>query len=211
MDTDCAVGLLCCCTAVLLGCRYTLQGLFHPARKVREVYWKIYNTLCIGAQDAILPAFPNVPDDEKNKYCTPEWSSTTSCDGRVRLVPASFGTQCTLVGTQCTLVGTHCTLVGTQCTLVGTQCTLVGSGLFGRALGSASGLTLGQSCWFDQPEASGLVWACAAVRFTIALLIYTWYTDAHVWNRRPCFAQVPMLGTGARCRVPKEYKNIRGH
>ncbi len=29
---------------------YALQGLFHPARKVREVYWKIYNGLYIGAQ-----------------------------------------------------------------------------------------------------------------------------------------------------------------
>lgn len=30
--------------------QYTLQGLFHPARKVREVYWKIYNSLYIGSQ-----------------------------------------------------------------------------------------------------------------------------------------------------------------
>ena len=30
--------------------QYTLQGLFHPARKVREVYWKIYNALYIGSQ-----------------------------------------------------------------------------------------------------------------------------------------------------------------
>ncbi|KAG5458897.1 MAG: hypothetical protein BJ554DRAFT_794, partial [Olpidium bornovanus] len=32
----CAVG-----PSVIL--QYTLQGLFHPARKVREVFWKIYN------------------------------------------------------------------------------------------------------------------------------------------------------------------------
>jgi len=25
--------------------QYALQGLFHPARKIRTVYWKIYNTL----------------------------------------------------------------------------------------------------------------------------------------------------------------------
>ncbi|KAJ8461976.1 hypothetical protein ONZ51_g11204 [Trametes cubensis] len=31
---------------------YTLQGLFHPARKVREVYWRIYNLLYLGAADA---------------------------------------------------------------------------------------------------------------------------------------------------------------
>jgi splicing factor 3B subunit 1 len=26
---------------------YLLQGMFHPARKVREVYWKIYNTMYV--------------------------------------------------------------------------------------------------------------------------------------------------------------------
>lgn len=28
------------------------QGLFHPARKVREVYWRLYNNVYIGAQVA---------------------------------------------------------------------------------------------------------------------------------------------------------------
>lgn len=27
---------------------YTLQGMFHPARRVREVYWKIYNNIYLG-------------------------------------------------------------------------------------------------------------------------------------------------------------------
>lgn len=35
-------------TAIL---QYVLQGLFHPARRVREVYWKIYNSLYMYAQD----------------------------------------------------------------------------------------------------------------------------------------------------------------
>jgi len=48
--------------------QYTLQGLFHPARKVRTVYWKIYNTLYISAQDALVPAFPRIPDDKTNRY-----------------------------------------------------------------------------------------------------------------------------------------------
>jgi splicing factor 3B subunit 1 len=43
---------------------YTLQGLFHPARKVRQVYWKIYNNLYIGAQDALVAFYPRVPDTE---------------------------------------------------------------------------------------------------------------------------------------------------
>lgn len=45
-----------------------MQGLFHPARKVREVYWKIYNTIYIGGQDALIAAYPAIPSDEKNSY-----------------------------------------------------------------------------------------------------------------------------------------------
>ncbi|XP_074659649.1 splicing factor 3B subunit 1-like isoform X2 [Tubulanus polymorphus] len=48
--------------------QYTLQGLFHPARKVRDVYWKVYNTVYIGAQDAMIPSFPRIPNDVKNQY-----------------------------------------------------------------------------------------------------------------------------------------------
>ena len=28
---------------------FLLQGLFHPARRVREVYWSLYNNLYIGS------------------------------------------------------------------------------------------------------------------------------------------------------------------
>lgn len=48
--------------------QYTLQGLFHPARKVREVYWKIYNNLYIGSQDSMIPAYPRLEDDVLNTY-----------------------------------------------------------------------------------------------------------------------------------------------
>ncbi|KAI7993152.1 Splicing factor 3B subunit 1 [Camellia lanceoleosa] len=47
---------------------YCLQGLFHPARKVREVYWKIYNLLYIGAQDALVAAYPVLDDEEHNVF-----------------------------------------------------------------------------------------------------------------------------------------------
>lgn len=43
---------------------YTLQGLFHPARKVRQVYWRVYNNLYVGAQDALVAFAPRVPDPE---------------------------------------------------------------------------------------------------------------------------------------------------
>ncbi len=39
---------------------YVLQGLFHPARKVREVYWRIYNSLYLGAEDALVPFYPDL-------------------------------------------------------------------------------------------------------------------------------------------------------
>ncbi|KAF7983388.1 hypothetical protein HWV62_22397 [Athelia sp. TMB] len=39
---------------------YVLQGLFHPARKVREVYWRVYNALYLGAADALVPFYPDL-------------------------------------------------------------------------------------------------------------------------------------------------------
>ena len=43
--------------------KYLLQGLFHPARRVREPYWKVYNLLYVGAQDDMCMCFPTLPDD----------------------------------------------------------------------------------------------------------------------------------------------------
>ncbi|XP_055329437.1 splicing factor 3B subunit 1-like isoform X2 [Paramacrobiotus metropolitanus] len=48
--------------------QYVLQGLFHPARRVRENYWRVYNTLYIGAQDAMVAAYPKVPNDGNSVY-----------------------------------------------------------------------------------------------------------------------------------------------
>lgn len=44
------------------------QGLFHPARKVRDVYWKIYNSIYIGSQDALIAHYPRIYNDDKNTY-----------------------------------------------------------------------------------------------------------------------------------------------
>lgn len=38
--------------------QYLLQGLFHPSRKVREIYWRIYNNVYIGHQDNLVPVYP---------------------------------------------------------------------------------------------------------------------------------------------------------
>lgn len=65
-------------TGAIDGCRlalgpavvlnYELQGLFHPARRVREVYWRLYNNLYIGAQDALVAAYPRMADEGINTY-----------------------------------------------------------------------------------------------------------------------------------------------
>lgn len=49
---------------------YVLQGLFHPSRRVREVFWRIYNTCYLGAQDAMVPFYPNLGElsDDHNLY-----------------------------------------------------------------------------------------------------------------------------------------------
>ncbi|KAJ1960142.1 U2 snRNP component prp10 [Dipsacomyces acuminosporus] len=47
---------------------YTLQGLFHPARKVREVYWRIYNMMYVASQPALVPFYPRIENDASNTY-----------------------------------------------------------------------------------------------------------------------------------------------
>jgi len=47
---------------------YILQGLFHPARKVREVYWSVYNMLYIYASHAMVAGYPAIESDERNNY-----------------------------------------------------------------------------------------------------------------------------------------------
>ena len=48
--------------------QYCLQGLFHPARRVRDVYWKIYNSLYISGSDTMVAGFPRIEEDGVNDY-----------------------------------------------------------------------------------------------------------------------------------------------
>lgn len=48
--------------------QYALQGLYHPARKVREVYWRVFNTLYIYSSDALVAGFPMIEDEGENTY-----------------------------------------------------------------------------------------------------------------------------------------------
>jgi len=43
---------------------YLRAGLFHPARRVREVYWRIYNNLCVYSGHALAPLYPRIADDD---------------------------------------------------------------------------------------------------------------------------------------------------
>eukprot|EP00985_Skeletonema_marinoi_P035224 scaffold45977_cov212-Skeletonema_marinoi.AAC.3 len=47
---------------------YTIQGLYHPARKVREIYWKIYNMLYMYAADSLVLGYPVIEDENENAY-----------------------------------------------------------------------------------------------------------------------------------------------
>lgn len=41
---------------------YVLAGLFHPARKVRVAYWKLYNNMYVQNCDSIVPYYPDFDD-----------------------------------------------------------------------------------------------------------------------------------------------------
>ncbi|GMI49118.1 hypothetical protein TrCOL_g13719, partial [Triparma columacea] len=39
---------------------YVVQGLFHPAKRVREVYWRVYNNLYMYASHALVATYPRI-------------------------------------------------------------------------------------------------------------------------------------------------------
>lgn len=50
---------------------YIWAGLFHPARKVRTPYWKIYNSCYVQSCDALVPYYPQLEkfqDDDNTNY-----------------------------------------------------------------------------------------------------------------------------------------------
>ena len=54
--------------------QYLLQGLFHPARKVRQTFWKVYNNIYVSSVDAMVPSYPRLeePKDTRNTFHRPE-------------------------------------------------------------------------------------------------------------------------------------------
>jgi splicing factor 3B subunit 1 len=51
--------------------QYVLQGLYHPARRVRDAHWRVYNFLYIYHADSLVMGYPHVPDDGDNSYARP--------------------------------------------------------------------------------------------------------------------------------------------
>jgi splicing factor 3B subunit 1 len=47
---------------------YVWAGLFHPARKVRQPYWRIYNDAYVQSADAMIPAYPAFEDDNIKRH-----------------------------------------------------------------------------------------------------------------------------------------------
>ena len=50
---------------------YIWSGLFHPARKVRAPYWKIFNNAYVQCSDALVPCYPRIeslPDEDEISY-----------------------------------------------------------------------------------------------------------------------------------------------
>lgn len=47
---------------------YVWAGLFHPARKVRTPYWRLYNDAYVQSADAMVPFYPNLEDEELVRF-----------------------------------------------------------------------------------------------------------------------------------------------
>jgi splicing factor 3B subunit 1 len=50
---------------------YVIQGLWHPARRVRQIYWRVYNMLYVCSQDNLVPFQPVLKNDKWNNYEQP--------------------------------------------------------------------------------------------------------------------------------------------
>ncbi|KAF5573420.1 hypothetical protein FPANT_12389 [Fusarium pseudoanthophilum] len=46
---------------------YVWAGLFHPARKVRTPYWRLYNDAYVQGADAMVPYYPNLDEDRMDR------------------------------------------------------------------------------------------------------------------------------------------------
>ncbi|KAK2749241.1 hypothetical protein FQN57_006857 [Myotisia sp. PD_48] len=47
---------------------YVWAGLFHPARKVRTPYWRLYNDAYVQGADAMIPYYPTIDEDGLGRH-----------------------------------------------------------------------------------------------------------------------------------------------
>ncbi|CCW62243.1 unnamed protein product [Phytomonas sp. EM1] len=48
--------------------QYLLQGLFHPAKKVRDIYRRTYNMIYMGSPEGLVPYYPRLSHDESHTF-----------------------------------------------------------------------------------------------------------------------------------------------
>ena len=47
---------------------YVWAGLFHPARRVRTPYWRLYNDAYVQSADSMVPYYPNLDDEKLHRH-----------------------------------------------------------------------------------------------------------------------------------------------
>ena len=47
---------------------YVWAGLFHPARRVRTPYWRLYNDAYVQSADAMVPYYPNLDEERLQRH-----------------------------------------------------------------------------------------------------------------------------------------------
>ncbi|KAI9813078.1 MAG: hypothetical protein M1827_004298 [Pycnora praestabilis] len=47
---------------------YVWAGLFHPARKVRQPYWRLYNDAYVQGADGMVPYYPTLDEEKMNRH-----------------------------------------------------------------------------------------------------------------------------------------------
>lgn len=52
---------------------YVWAGLFHAARKVRTPYWRIYNSAYVQSADALVPYYPEIPEEQYHRHELDLW------------------------------------------------------------------------------------------------------------------------------------------
>ena len=48
--------------------QYTLGGLFHPARRVRTPYWRLYDNMYVAGADGLVPYYPNLDEERLQRH-----------------------------------------------------------------------------------------------------------------------------------------------